>query len=627
MNFKFTIAKKLILGFAIVTIAIFIVIILINNTLKESIDANEKISTIYVPSADKVRELSNMMIASKMLIKNWVYIDKKTDTPDKQRLRDLHKKNLPKLHEEILKLYEEWTPEEQKCYEDIYVTISDTLFPLHQQIMGMLNTMDNYKDAFMLMSEIYPKVEEGGDIIVFSDNIIESLEELTNRHSEKVSIARKNMDESFINLENFIYASGVILIIIAIIIALFLAQIIIKPIKKIKHVLTMMGKGVMPKKHIKERNDEIGEMAAALNALIRGLKETTDFSLEIGKGNFDSHYVPLSEDDDLGNALLEMKTNLKHATEEEVRRKQEDDQRNWASQGVAKFSDILRQNNDDLEKLSYDVVTNLVKYCDANQGGLFVINDDEENNQYIEMLAAFAYNRKKHLENKIEMGVGLIGRAIKESETIYMTDIPNDYITITSGLGDDNPKSVLIVPLVVNDQVYGVIEMASFREFQKYQIEFVEKVGENIASTFSSVKINIRTAELLERTQQQTEEMRAQEEEMRQNMEELQATQEESTRREDELEKKIEEFEKLKKQQENFIKKLGGGGNLTGSLVAPVDADGDDNDDENENKIKEDRKSKASGSKKVDTNEVIDTTEDDIEDEDTTHDKEETEEK
>jgi len=458
---------------------------------------------------------------------------------------------------------------------------------MHQDVMNKLSTMESYDDFFLLMTDVYTKVEEGGDIIVLSDEIITELESLVATQDAKVEDARQEMEDSFINLENFIFASGIILVVISVIIALFLAQLLIRPIKKIKDILIMMGKGIMPNKQIKERNDEIGEMAAALNSLIRGLKETTDFSIEIGKGNFDSPFVPLSENDDLGNALLEMRTNLKHATEEEARRKKEDAQRNWATQGIAKFGDILRQNNDNLEKLSYEIISNMVKYCDANQGGLFIVNDDDENDKHIEMAAAYAYNRKKFLEKRIEMGVGLVGRAVQEAETIYITDIPDNYITINSGLGDENPKSILIVPLVLNDNVYGVIEMASFKEFEKYQIEFVEKVGENIASTLSSVKINIRTSELLERTRQQAEEMRAQEEEMRQNMEELQATQEESARREAELESKVEEYERLKKQQGAFINKMEG--KLTGGLISALDEDEDEEDTDKPTKDDEDK--------------------------------------
>ncbi len=590
MNFKFTIAKKLILGFGVVTIAILVNMYLINRTLKKSLEVSEKISTVYVPSADLVRELSNTIISSKMLIKNWVYIEIQADTPDKIKLRDLQRIELPDIHERILKLSNDWTPDEQQSYEQIYVSISDTLFPMHQDIMNNLSTMESYDDFFLLMTEVYTKVEEGGDIIVFSDIIIERLGNLIEQHEAKVIEARQQMEDSFAGLENFIFISGVVLVLISIVIALFLAQMVIKPIKKIKNILIMMGDGIMPNKQIKESNDEIGEMSEALNALIRGLKETTDFSIEIGKRNFESPFVPLSEEDDLGNALLEMRTNLKHATEEEERRKKEDDQRNWASQGIAKFSDILRQNNDNIEKLTYDVISNLVKYCDANQGGLFIVNDDDKNDQFIEMSSAYAFNRKKFLEKRIEKGVGLIGRAVQESETIYITDIPDNYITISSGLGDDNPKSIVIVPLVVNDNVYGVIEMASFRKFEKYQIEFVEKIGENIASTLSSVKVNIRTAELLETTKQQAEEMRAQEEEMRQNMEELQATQEESARRESELEKQVEEYERLKKQQESFIKKLDG--NLTGGLVSALDEDEDEDEDEENNNTKKGKKKK-----------------------------------
>jgi len=591
MKFRFTIAKKLILGFSIVTLAILANIYLINSTLKESIKTNEKISNVYTPSSELIRELSNLMISSKMLIKNWVYIDKKQDTPDKVRLKDLHQKNFPEIHKEIEKLSGQWEEDKQERYNEIYTTIQDTLFPLHQKVMNSLSTFESYDDAFVLMFEIYPLVEEDGELITLSDEIIEKLNQLSKQLDQKVIEARNEMADSFDRLESFIFIAGIILVIIAISIALYLSRVIITPIRKVKGILLEMGKGIMPKKQIKETNDEIGEMAGALNNLIRGLKETTEFALEIGIYNFDSPYVPLSDEDNLGNALLDMRTNLKHATEEEKKRKKEDEQRNWASQGMAKFSEILRQNNDDLTKLSYDIISNLVKYCDANQGGLFILNDDDPDNPYIEMSSAYAYNRKKFLEKRIEPGVGLIGRAIQESETIYMTDIPDDYISITSGLGNENPRSLLIVPLKLNEEVFGAIEMASFKPFEKYQIEFVEKIGESIASTYSSAKINIRTAELLEKTQQQAEEMKAQEEEMRQNMEELQATQEESARRETELEQKVKEYEEFKKKQEKVIKKFGG--NLSGNLISALDEDEDeDEDEENDSDKKEPKKNK-----------------------------------
>jgi len=111
-----------------------------------------------------------------------------------------------------------------------------------------------------------------------------------------------------------------------------------------------------------------------------------------------------------------------------------------------------------------------------------------------------------------------------------MEEVPENYVHVTSGLGESNPRSILLVPAILNDEVYAVIELVSFNKFATYQIEFVEKIGENIASTLSNAKVGNRTNKLLEQSKQQSEELAAQEEEMRQNLEELQATQEEVER-------------------------------------------------------------------------------------------------
>ena len=172
----------------------------------------------------------------------------------------------------------------------------------------------------------------------------------------------------------------------------------------------------------------------------------------------------------------------------------------------------------------------------ANQGGLFLKNDDDRNDIYYDLIATYAFDRKKFNEKRIHHGEGLVGTCAIEKETIYITDIPQNYISITSGLGGATPNSILIVPLKIDEEILGIIEIASFNTFQQYEIEFVEKIAQNIASTLSSVKVSEHTSQLLEKTQQQAEEMAAQEEEMRQNMEELQATQEEAARKGSEME-------------------------------------------------------------------------------------------
>ena len=328
------------------------------------------------------------------------------------------------------------------------------------------------------------------------------------------------------------------LILIAFIIWL-IAHNISHPIFKTTAILKELAKGDIDKtKKLKVKSNssiEISEMGNSVNTLIDGLNKTAEFAREIGKGNLEKEFEVLSDKDVLGNSLLEMRKSLNVAQEQEAERKLEDQKQNWATQGLAKFGEILRQNTDDMHEFAYHIVSNLVKYIDANQGGLFIINDDDKNDPFVELLSFYAYERRKYMEKRIDIGVGLIGRCVQEQKTIYMTDLPDEYITITSGLGQSVPNALLIIPLKVNDEIFGVVELAGFNSFEDHIIKFVEEVGESIASTISTTKINIKTSQLLEQSQQQSEEMAAQEEEMRQNMEELQATQEEAARRSAEM--------------------------------------------------------------------------------------------
>ncbi|RLD63107.1 MAG: hypothetical protein DRJ01_04625 [Bacteroidetes bacterium] len=266
------------------------------------------------------------------------------------------------------------------------------------------------------------------------------------------------------------------------------------------------------------------------------LKEETktnkilDFTKKITHDDFTANYEINDENDILGKSLIELRNNIKKNKEDEILRKKEDDQRNWVAEGQAKFGEILRQNNDNLEKLSFEIISNLCKYVDAIQGAFYILEDSDKNDVHFEQTAFYAYNRKKYSKKRIDWNEGLVGRSAFEKLTIYMDKVPEGYVEVTSGLGKSNPKSILIVPLKVNEEIHGVIEFGSFNLFEEYQIKFVEKVAESIASTISTVKINVKTAKLLEDSQEQAERLAQQEEEMRQNMEELQATQEEATK-------------------------------------------------------------------------------------------------
>ncbi len=303
----------------------------------------------------------------------------------------------------------------------------------------------------------------------------------------------------------------------------------LKPIGVLKGQLDTLEKGDFAIRFIENGQGFYAEVGATLNRLLDKINNASAFVKSIEDGALEAAYEGDNVGkDQLSSALLSMRDQMKRIEGETA-------ERNWVTQGLAQFVEILRANDENIEALSNKIISSLVKYLNANQGGLFMLNDDE-GEEFLELTACYAFDRKKFVEKRIEKGQGLIGQTFLEKQTIYLTDVPQDYITITSGLGDARPTSIILVPLKINEDVYGVIEMASFKPFKKYQIDFLERLGESIASTIATTKTTEKTKVLLIESQQQTEEMRAQEEEMRQNMEELEATQEEMRRVSTELE-------------------------------------------------------------------------------------------
>lgn len=303
----------------------------------------------------------------------------------------------------------------------------------------------------------------------------------------------------------------------------------IKSTTKALHKLAVGDTESIEKLDIKT-NDELEDMSESLNQVVEGIRKSENFALSIGKGEFDSDFHTLGSKDRLGEALIKMRDSLVESQKIEAKRKEEEDLRNWTTEGIAKFGDILRKDLDNMKSLGYNIMSNLIDYLNVNQGALFVINDDDENDIYYTMITAIAYGRDKYMKKDIRVGEGLVGRCIYERKTIYLTEVPEDYVKITSGLGTANPRCILIVPCILNDEMFGVIEIASFNELKPYEIEFVEKLGESIASTVSSVKVTEKTAKLLQSSQMQREDLTSQEEELRQNLEEMQATQEDLRR-------------------------------------------------------------------------------------------------
>jgi len=330
-------------------------------------------------------------------------------------------------------------------------------------------------------------------------------------------------------------------------ISLFIAQRITLPLKQSTSILKDLDKGIIDfsKKVSARSKDELAEMARSLNHLMTTLNETANFAKKIGQGDFSSKYEALSEHDVLGNALIDMKNNLQNAQEQEDIRDLERKKLNWSQDGISELGEVLRKSSDNFEEYLFNIISKVVSYLGAEQGGIFLLNDEDLENPFLELRTAFAYDRKKVLEAKIEIGESLVGRCFQEQELIHLTNLPEGYTFITSGLGGHDPKSLLLLPLMFEAETFGVVEIASLRVFADFEIDFLTSIGERIASSISVAHKNLRTKDLLEKYQIQSDEIQEREHAIQENLIELQKVQEEAEIKEMETEGVISALTKI----------------------------------------------------------------------------------
>ncbi len=223
--------------------------------------------------------------------------------------------------------------------------------------------------------------------------------------------------------------------------------------------------------------------------------------------------------------------------------KQEEDRRKWIIEGVTRVNNVLRSTNE-LEELAFQTITELVTYAGLNQGTFFIKEEDEKG-PLLNILGTYAYDRRKYIEGSVRPGIGLVGQVYLEGEYTYIEQVPENYIHITSGMGDAPPNCLIIIPMIYDGSIEGILEIAGFNKMEDQVRDFLLQAAEIIAANLNTVKRNEKTRKLLEESQHQTQALQAQEEEMRQNMEEMQATQEEMARTQRQLAEKEAYFDSI----------------------------------------------------------------------------------
>lgn len=343
-------------------------------------------------------------------------------------------------------------------------------------------------------------------------------------------------------------AIGVGLSILSLVIIYFIIAKVVSPLLSLTAIAEKIAVGNLDYEEIQTADDEIGRVSGAFGQVTSSLREITSIcqgiafgdltqsanvrseydtlsksinqmsgtlrsvveqANSIAQGDYSKEVTLRSETDELGIALSQMTEQLRETTEENK-------QQNWLKTGQGKLYDNIRGEQSTIQ-LSQNIIEQLSAYLGAQIGAIYLSQEDND----LKMVGSYAYTRRKGISNQMTVGQGLVGQAVLEKKTMIVTDVPDDYIAVQSGLGNAVPRNIMIVPFQYEGRVIGVLELGSFREFDDLQLEFLEKASESIAIAVNGAKSRAKMSELLEETQRQSEELQNQQDELKATNEEL----------------------------------------------------------------------------------------------------------
>jgi CheY-like chemotaxis protein/signal transduction histidine kinase/CHASE3 domain sensor protein len=295
-------------------------------------------------------------------------------------------------------------------------------------------------------------------------------------------------------------------------------------------------------------------IAASVTEMVATFKDAISHANAVASGDYTVEIIPRSDKDKLRIALKDM-TEALRGSRSTVERE------SWLKTGIARLNKVMIGDLD-IETLASRVISEIAVYIDAQVGAFYIAK--EEKNPYLALMSSYAYTKRKNLSNVFKPGEGLVGQAALEKQQILVKNVPEDYIKVTSGLGERVPIFICVTPFLYEDRVQGVIELGTLSEMTDMQLEYLDQAMPALAVAVESAESRTKLTLSLEESQRLTEELQVQQEELRTANEELeaqtrrleaseeklQAQQEELRVTNEELEEKNELLEQQKKEVE-----------------------------------------------------------------------------
>lgn len=427
---------------------------------------------------------------------------------------------------------------------------------IQDRFLGNMNDVDA---AYSTLQRLKPILE---DIIYdygsnnYNNRNEDSLQLLITRLKKEVDtmsdFAKQKSEELYsdaINTASLIFWLTIVFIVLvttlSIIISALLAKSITEPIFKLNLHVQKLSLGDQEGEITEISNDEIGTLSKNLNNLKQSLNQVIEHAKKIAEGDYSGEIIPRSNKDDLAIALNSMTSSLKNL-------KGKNEYSDWIKTGQNLINENLRGDMD-LTSMANSLVSNLAAYCSASIGAIFSYSEPDEK---LKMVASYAYSHRKEINNCIKLGEGVVGQAALEKKIISVSDIPDDYVEISSGLGSSHPKNIIAIPFLFNDKLKGVIELGSFTFWSQRELELFNSIQENIGISFNSSQSRDEMHKLLEQQQVQAKELVAQQQELKAANEELEEKTDSLLLSEEQLKNQQEELkatnEELEEKTENL---------------------------------------------------------------------------
>ncbi|MDQ6859992.1 MAG: response regulator, partial [Verrucomicrobiota bacterium] len=229
-------------------------------------------------------------------------------------------------------------------------------------------------------------------------------------------------------------------------------------------------------------------------------------------------------------------------------------EQDWLKTNLAKFTRML-QGQKDLLTVGRMILSELAPVVSAQQGVFYIMNGSAENPE-LKLLASYAYRERKGVNNRFKLGEGLVGQAALEKERILLTSVPDDYVHISSGLGEAPPRNIVVLPIVFEGQVKAVMELSSVERFNPTHQAFLDQLTESIGIVLNTIEANTLTEDLLKQSQSLAGELQSRQEELQTTNQELEQKARQLFEQNEEVEKKNREVEQARQALEGKAQQL-----------------------------------------------------------------------